>query len=69
MYLFLLNIGMLRCPLPRLSISLSVVIPVESRFGCPIPDKSCVRQVGLLLQACEVRGGNLVSVVRRATAA
>ena len=45
--------------------SLSVRIPVESVFGCTIPDKFCIPQVGLLLRACRARGVHLVAEVHR----
>ena len=69
LYLFLLKLGMSWCPVPRLSLFILLGITIESRFGCPIPDKSCVWKSGLLLWDCVVRGGHIVSVVHRDSAA
>ena len=63
LYLFLLKLGIIWCTVPRMSLFLLVVIPTESGFECPIPDKSCVCKVDLLLLACWVRGGHPVSAV------
>ena len=63
----LLKLGVHWCTISRMSFfSLSVRIPVESVFGCTIPDRFCIPQVGLLLQACRARGVHLVAAAHRA---
>ena len=39
-----LNLGMLWCPVPRLSLFIFVQIPAESGFWCNIPYKSFIRK-------------------------
>ena len=63
LYLFLLQLGMSWCRVPRLSPFLAVEIPVENGSRCLIPDRSCAWQADLLLQAFWVRGVHIVSGV------
>ena len=63
LYLFLLNLGIPWCCVPRLSPFFARGIPVENGSGCPIQDRSCARKYGLLPRVWGVRGGHLVSGV------
>ena len=65
----LLNLCMLWCPVPRMSIFILAVIPVESGPECPIPDKYFVQQAELIPRSFGLRGGHLISVVHRYAAA
>ena len=58
-----LKLGMPLCCVPRLSPFIAVVITVEKGNVCPSLDRYFVWQADLLLQACVVIGGRLVSWV------
>ena len=65
LYVFFSRMGMPWCPVPSLFIFLWLIIPIESKFGCPIPDISWVILSKLLLIVYAVEVGNPVSDVLR----
>ena len=58
-----MKLGLLLFPVPRLSLFLLVVIPIEIVFGFPRPYKSCVHKIDLFLITCGVIWVHQVSVV------